>query len=330
MALRISVSPVFLAVCFLSSGMAVSRPGASITPQRGAIKAIWHEDLRSAVGSVPLGIIFGEESVSRLPYVTLRFVNNDTVVATFVIREGAGTPALSHRDMSNAALPLRLRGIFLTTSNGKVKDVTDWPTQSRYSGIVAAYDGKFIVQAGDLLTLYTSDLRAQKTLRLPPLRDDEYKDWKPYTAPTGRRILFLQNTTDANCWIWVNAETLKVERSWEEPQTGWVAITDNRIAMIKCTWGYKCKRAVIIKELEGEWTAVAPSGEDDSGLQFANDKMLFISGAHARLVGTSGDEIFEVTDPKTERVPNAVAAASASRIVFPGFRGEGGSALLRY
>ena len=49
---------------------------------------------------------------------------------------------------------MRLRAIFLDADTGKIAAALAWPTESRIAGIVTTYEGKFVAQTGNDLTLY--------------------------------------------------------------------------------------------------------------------------------------------------------------------------------
>jgi len=256
MGLLISSAALFLLAHFLSSPS-----GSTVETARGTITANWSADLRPAIGSAPLGLVFGRRREREgKPRTSLWFLDNNTIVATFVTREGANR-SLSSRDSSDPNLPLRLRAIFLDAGTGKVTSTQAWPSESRIAGIVAANDGKFVTQTGTTLTLHSSDAKELKKLSLPP-PPNEFVGWQSHSSPTGKSVLFETNdlkTASPQSWIWVDTNTLQVLRSEREVQSGGVGISDNTIAMTACTiWFYHCEPSVEVKGLTTEWKTITP------------------------------------------------------------------------
>ena len=117
MDLLISSAVLILFTLFLSSPS-----GVFAAPQHKSVSPIWSSDLRAAVGSAPLGQVFGRKRERRgLPETSLRFLGDGTIVATFVTREVIN-PSLSSRESSDPNQPLRLRAVFLDADTGKVRD----------------------------------------------------------------------------------------------------------------------------------------------------------------------------------------------------------------
>jgi hypothetical protein len=290
---------------------------------RGTISAEWSADLHAAVGSIPLGMVVGRgHETLGLPYTSLYFLDNATVVATFVIREGE--PTVSSRNNSYANLPLQLRAIFLDAVTGKIASIQTWPTESRVAGIVAAKDGNFVTQRGNVLALYSPNAKELRNLSLPPMQDEQEGDsWQAYSSPTGRNILFVSSSLtalSATPWIEVDTNSLKILRSWNELRTGWVGISDSTIAMTACSfWQYHCDPHVVLKSLATEWKSIA-SIEKSHFIhpQFVNEDMLFLSGTPWKLLRTDGKVIL------TDRTPfegfTAISSAGGQRFVAPFFK----------
>ena len=252
----------------------------------------WTADLRAAIGSTPLGLVVGQGRETHLqPKVSLWFSDENTIIATFVIAK-EGQPILSKRNVSDASLPLRLCGIFLDAETGTVTATRAWPTNSRLAGIVAAHEGKFVAQTGLQLTLYSAELKELKNLKLPQTEDI----WAAHPSPTGRNILFIATnlrTRSAVPWIWVDADNLEVVHSWEEPQSGYVSISDNSIAMTKCVWFYDRQPAVEVRALPAEWKVVTGASRVNKPRpQFVAENVLFLLGNPSSLLQTDGKILF--------------------------------------
>jgi hypothetical protein len=328
----ISSAALFLLAHFLSS--------PSVPPGKtgGAIAASWSADLRPAIGSAPLGLVVGRGHETLLPIKSLWFQDNSTVVATFVTREEKHT-ALSKRDQSDANLPLRLCAIFIDVSTRKVTSTQSWPTESRFARIVAVNNGNVITQRGDLLTLYSSDARELRRLSLPPVAPDYLTGWFPHASPTGSNILFATpnpRETSPRPWIWVNASTLEIARSWKEVQSGGVAISDTTISMIACGfYPYRCKQNVEVKSLTTEWKTIAaeegrpgfaPWLSEDTLFRFLNEDTIFLSGNPWKLLKPDGTVVLRGDTPLEGSM--AITSSTGQRFVVPFFQWKGGVAAL--
>jgi hypothetical protein len=127
--------------------------GAAVAQHNEPVTAKWRVDIRPAIGGTPLPVVWGRvQEFKGPPKTSLWFTDNNTLIATFVTREGKGNPKVSRRDASDETLPLRLRAVFLDAATGRITDTTDWPSQSRDAAIVATHDGKLVAQTGDELT----------------------------------------------------------------------------------------------------------------------------------------------------------------------------------
>ena len=321
-ALLISSAALFLLAHFLSSPR-VSPVG---TPS-GAIAASWSADLRPEIGNAPLGLVVGRGHETRLPPTTsLWFLDNNTIVATFVTHDER--IALSNRD-SDTNLPLRLRAIFLDASNGRIMSTQAWPSDSRFAGIVAVNDGNFTTQRGVVLTLYSPDAKEVGRLTLPPIQQDLW-GWVAHPSPTGKSILFATpnlTTTGQTPWIWVDATTLRIVRSWKEVQSGWFGISDDATAMLACTFPlYHCDPNLAIRSLTTEWKTVAPIDRAQSSARFLNEDTIFLSGHPWKPLRTDGSVILTENTPFEGDM--AIPSANGQRFVVPFFQSKGGFAAL--
>jgi hypothetical protein len=319
---------VFVIACFLSSAS-----GAAPAQHNEPVTAKWRVDIHAAIGGTPLPVVWGRiQEYKGRPRTSLWFTDNNTIVATFVTREGKGNPKVSRRDASDESLPLRLRAVFLDAATGKITNTTDWPSQSRYAAIVATRDGKFVAQTGDELTLYGSAFGALKKLKLPA---QEKYDWQAYPSATGKNILFLSTkfhflSTElrSGTWLWVETDSLQILHSWEDTQSGDVTISDGKIAMVACKWISSCEPKVEIKSLSTGWATIAQS---DRRLvpHFVGEEMLFLTGNATSMIRTDGKIVFAEDGPS--RVcfgASAFVSLDGQRLVVPTCRLEGQVAAL--
>jgi hypothetical protein len=270
MALLTSFTARFVIVCFLSSLGAAQAISAA---ERTEVSPAWRVDLRASIGGEPLGLVVGRGRETRgKPRTSLWFLDDSTIAVTFVTR--ASDSGLSTRKSTDQSLPLRLRVLLLDAASGKVRNTLAWPTASRFAGIVATHDGKFVTQRGRDLTLFSSDLKEVKNLELPLLDDG---DWHAHPSPSGRNILFVATNLKTALpvpWLWVETDNLAVVRSWKAIQSGWVSISDHNMAMTTCVWVYSCEPDVQVRSIEGNWGTVAPASRHDRPRpQFVNDDL---------------------------------------------------------
>ena len=315
MALLISSAALFLLAHLLTSD------GRTPETASGTVTAKWSANLRPTIGSAPLGQMFGRKRERQgLPQTSLWFLDDGTIVATFVTQERAN-PSLSSRDSSDPNQPLRLRAIFLDADTGRITSTQAWPSVSRLARIVAADKGKFVTQSGTTLTLYSSDAKELKKLSLPS-PPQNLNGWHAHPSPTGKSILFATGdlmATSPKPWIWVDTNTLDVVRSWQEVQTGWMEISDSAIAMTACTIRlYRCEPHVEIRGIATEWKTIADIEKTQgAGVQFVNQNMLFLSGSPWKLLQTDGRIVLTDADPKGGA---AVSSAGGKRFIVPFFK----------
>lgn len=269
--------------------------GGSAAPQVGSVSPRWSADLRNVIGSAPIGVVAGGKGHEYIykPKTSLWFTDNDTLVATFVTRGKEDSPKLSRRGVSDDSSPLHLRAVVLEVASGAIRATTNWPVTSRGACIVAAHDGKFVTQTGDDLTLYSSGLQELRKLRLPPA---EESGWSAHASPSGKNIVFIASnltTHSAVQWVWVEVDSLRIVGSWEEVQSGWVGISDSKIAMTTCVWFYGCEANVEVRGPDTEWKTVASVDRvSKPHPQFVNDNLLSLSGNPTRLIQIGGNVAF--------------------------------------
>jgi len=332
-------------------GLAPFLTGAKeLLPQPLPVNPAWRTDLRSAIGTAPVGVVWGgvQEYKGR-PKTSLWFADDNTIVATFVIRDGNGKPQVSRRGGPDDTLALRLQAIFLDASSGKLTTTSAWPTESRRSSIIAVHDGELVMLGGSDLILYAPDLTVSKRLKLPP---GGLVGWLARPSPTGKNILFHTESFSKGPWIWVETDTLKILSWWEDNPSGYLSISDDTMATSTCWWGHelistmvtpseasarmqagpKCKSEVEIRGLSGDWKTIA-SGEPHQYPQFVNDDLLFVPGKDVgKLIGVDGSVILE--EPKGRRswgcwaTEGVLPAARGHRFVIPSCEWKGAVASL--
>jgi hypothetical protein len=77
------------------------------------------------------------------------FLDNETVVVTFVTREAV--TELPRRGESQPSLPFRLHALFTDTKTAQVRTTREWPTAHPHSRVLGGKGGRFIVLTPDRL-----------------------------------------------------------------------------------------------------------------------------------------------------------------------------------
>jgi hypothetical protein len=340
----------FAIASFLISGLIGSMTLLSDAPtsrSQADGRPEWRTDLRPDVRSSPVRpIVTRQESVGR-PWSSLWFVNNNTIVATFVVHEEGGKAQVSRRDNLDSTLPLRLRAMFLDASTGKITASRDWPTDSRMARIVAVHGGKLVTLGKNELTLYSPDLTPIKSISLPV----GSFGWIAHTSPSGKSLLFSSADFREGPWIWVETDSLTILNSWEDSPSGLLTISDKNVGTSTCWWGGECKSwkvngnggaacvesgpkcesKIQIRELSTGWKTIG-DGEKYQHPQFVNDEMIFLPGKdNGKLIGIDGKVILD--EPRLYRSwgcgdTGVVPAANGHRFLIPNCLWKGAVASL--
>lgn len=313
----ISSAALILLAHFLTSPASATASAGNST-----VSTTWITDLRPALVSERIGTVQGRKREWQgLPRTSLWFLDNGTILATFITREKT-EPSLANRGSSDPNAPLRLRAVFLQAETGKITSTHAWPSESRIAGVVAVNDGQFVTQTGTTLTLYSSDSNELKKLSLPAPPED-VKGWYAHPSPAGRNVLFatgIPMTTSPQPWIWIDTQTLQIVRSWMEVQSGSFGISDNTVAMAACYyWEYHCQPNLEVRGVSTEWKTIAqiekqPGG---GGPHFINNDTLFLSGAPWKLLNTDGKVVLTEADSKGGA---PITSAGGQRFVVPSFK----------
>lgn len=321
--MRILYTVPFAIVFCLTSAAWGSPQERTFVSKHEIVAPKWYVKLRATIPSEPLGRIVGEGHETRgKPRTSLWFLDNSTIVVTFITREGE--PKLSTRESSDASAALRLRAVFFDAESGHVTNTAAWPTVTRFASIVAVQGGKFVTQRGSELTLYSAGLKDLKGLKLPSAGDDE---WFAYPSPAGKSLLFITTNLRTHSpvpWIWVNTDSLTVARSWREVQSGWVGISDHYIAMTKCVWFFDCQPEVEVRPVDGNWKTISSADRHNMPHpQFVDDDTVFLLGRPTELLRADGQIVFTDDTPLEGCWWGAVVASSTQRVATPSCKLKG-------
>jgi hypothetical protein len=244
---------------------------------------------------------------------------------------------LAERGRPDSNLPMRLQTIFFDASSGRVRAAPGWPTPVRDARIIAARNGKFVTLVDREVTLYGADFKVLKTLTLP-------RPSAVTVSPSEKTILFVgykhPDRRSANpkitrpedldsSWLWVSFDDLRVVKSWEEPRTGHVSITDDAIAMVNCTYAHLCEPHLAMRNLVQPWVDIAPAEWGAAPVFLTDDLVLLTKGA-LKVFKINGKTAFR-PPPRDRSVdgwtpceaPCEVAPRSVGRFIFLGYKTTG-------
>jgi hypothetical protein len=203
---------------------------------RPVIAPAYRIDLRNIVKGPFAFIRVGPAGESRvgLPIRSVRFLDNQRLAAT-VVTQAPGTPALPERGQPTAASRFRLHMVLFEAETGKILATPTWPSNTRYAWIAAVNDLGFVIAAGTDLTLFSPGLEPVKGLVVPQPPTDRYAHdlfWIPIQSWSGKRVLLHA----APAWslglcLWLDAENLRVIKSWRDVVGGSLAASDDQLVM---------------------------------------------------------------------------------------------------
>jgi hypothetical protein len=271
--------------------------GAATSPERGKATPKWRADLGSVLGAH-----------QPSPYNSIWFTDNNTIVATWVVRTAAhelakrdGNPAHEQESFS-----LRIRPVLLEAATGRVIAAPDWPAGIGNASVIAAHEGKFVVQTSGELTRYGPGLKPLQKLKLPAK-----SDWAGYPSESGRHVLFVPRVRGRGTWLWLDTDTLQIVRSWEDLQMRDISVADGRIARVTSASN------VEVGDIGGEWKTIA-RGQRQFYVKFVGEDLLYVPGNPNRLLRPDGQMVFK-SDAPYVRCAWGIAHPSADgrRFVVP-------------
>lgn len=320
---------LFAVACFLTSGRLGSNRQLLVAPKEETISPRWRVDTRLFVGSKPLGLIVGRgHETHGEPHMSLYFVDDNTLVLSSVARSGEANLA-SRSSLQDGAL--RLHVILVDAISGKIRNDFTLPTGTRFAGVVATFGGNLVIQRGPDLTVYSPLGTELSHLKLPPLQEGE---WHPHVSPSGKHILFVATNLTTNTpvpWIWIMTQNLTMLRSWEEPQTGPVSVSDQAITMTTCIWLSDCEHKLEVKDIFGSWKTVFTFNIDQKPYPyFLSDNLLVVQYSPTgitiiRPTGevVSGQDLDAASKGYAWR--GAVSSLAGNRFLMPGATIKGAS-----
>lgn len=266
--------------------------------QSSSVSPAWSVNLHTALTGTPVGVVGGSSEQVGKPASSLWFVDDRTIVVSFVTQQATANPGLSRRGARDDSLPFRLETLFLDATLGKVKVTEAWPVSSRASSIVATHGGRLVALTGDELVLYSADQKELNSLRLPATNLMYTAQAAGHVSPSGKTILFLSSwvARKSATWVWIDTDNLQLIRSWEEVPRGPVSISDSKIAMVACASRLQnCLPGIDVRTPDTDWKTIAPieNPRHPPAAAFVDDDELFaVDHSAARLFGADSTQAF--------------------------------------
>jgi hypothetical protein len=204
----------------------------------------------------------------------------------------------------------------------------DWPSSSRFAGIVAANDKGFVTERGEELTLLSFDLVPIKRMTLPALpRNFLSGYWSPHSSWSGRHLLFFAGPAWVKIpWLWVDAESLEVLESWRDIVTGPVTVSDDQVISQPYSRRFGDPPSTLMAEVPGGSWRPIPSTLSASVPSFVGPNLVYFhrpqtinhpASAEAFLFRTDGSEIFRLETTRKGWEPGrAVVSRVGNRFVI--------------
>jgi hypothetical protein len=246
----------------------------------------------------------------------LAFADSEHLVVTFISSD-PGTP--SEREGRPDSFRLRLHIVVFESRTGEVDTKRDWPTPNPNDGVVAGHDGKFVVRAGDELTLYDTALKALKEIDTAPAHKPHRGLFSIYTSPTGRFLLLEFSPSIHTEYSWMNADNLWTVHSFSENLFA-LSISDSEIGGWRNTSSRQSE--FVIRKPDEPGRVVALPNYRSNKVAFVSEDTIAIESGYSPmpLVRTDGTLIESITPQTHEFLSRVTPSAEGHRFAFTGSR----------
>jgi hypothetical protein len=251
-----------------------------------------------------------------VPPTTVTFPDSEHLVVTFISAE-PGTP--SEREGRPDSFRLRLHVIVFEVRTGQVDTQRDWPTPNPNDGAVAGHDGRFVVRAGDNLTLYDTTLKALKETDTAPGKKPNGRLFALFTSPPAHFLLLEFSPGIHAQFNWMNADTLETVHSFSDnlfPRT----ISDTEVV----GWRIPASRPseLVIRTPDEPGRVIALPNYGSNKVAFVSEGTIAIESGYSpiQLVQTDGTLIESITPHTREYFSRITPSAEGHRFAFTGSR----------
>lgn len=254
------------------------------------------------------------ESFSRtfgVPPTKLAFADPKHLVVTFI----SSDPSTSEREGRPDSFRLRLHVIVFESRTGKVDTKRDSSTPNPNDGVVAAHDGKVVVRAGDLLTLYDTTLEALKETDTASNHGPNARLFTVLSSPTGRFLLLEFIRSGETEYSWMSADDLETIHSFSDRLFP-LAISDKEIG----GWRRINPREVefVIRKPDSTGRAIPLPNYRSNALTFVNQHAFVIEAGYfpMPLIRADGTIIETITHPSHDFFSRVTPSAEGQRFAF--------------
>lgn len=259
------------------------------------------------------------ESFSKtfgVPPTTLAFADSEHLVVTFISSD-PDTP--SEREGKPDSFRLRLHVIVFEIRTGQVEAQRDWPTPNPNDGAVSGHDGRFVVRAGDSLTVYDTALKVLKETDTALSDKSNGRLFAVLTSPPAHFLLLEFSHGIHAQFDWMNADTLETVHSFSDslfPQT----ISDTEVV----GWRMPASRPseLVIRTPDEPGRVIALPNYRSNKVAFVREGTLAIEWGYSpiQLVRTDGTLIESITPHTHEFFSRITPSGEGYRFAFTGSR----------
>lgn len=289
--------------------------GTEITPQvPNAEVPAWVIDL-STLG-YPTHPVENFSRTFGVPPTMLAFADSEHLVVTFISSD-PGTPF--EREGRPDSFRLRLHVLVVEVRTGQVDTQRDWPTPNPNDGAIAGHDGRFVVRAGNNLTVYDTTLKVLGETDTAPGDKGNGRLFAVFTSASAH-VLLLEFSPGIHAQFnWMNADTLETVHSFSDslyPQT----ISDTEIV----GWRIPASRPseLVIRTPDEPGRVIALPNYRSNRVAFVKEGTMAIESGYSpiQLVRTDGTLIESITPHTHEFFGRITPSAEGHRFAFTGSR----------
>jgi hypothetical protein len=249
-----------------------------------------------------------------VPPTALAFADSEHLVVTFISSD-PGTP--SGREGRPDAFRLRLHVIVFEVRTGQVDTQRDWPTPNPNDGAVAGHDGRFVVRAGDNLTVFDTTLKVLKETNTAPGNKPNGRLFAVFTSPPAHFLLLEFSPGIHAQFDWMNADTLETVHSFSDsllPQT----VSNTEVV----GWRMPVSRPseLVIRTPDEPGRVIALPNYRSNKIAFVREGTIAIESGYSpiQLVRTDGTLIESITPHTNEYFSRITPSAEGHRFAFTG------------